>query len=75
MELSLLKTLSTIKESTTDGLILSIAKDRLGIYTLETRNRDSLDFHSVSVGSVKAALEDAYRAGFKDGYNSRKPEI
>ena len=40
-----------------------IAKEYLGILCLETRNRDSLDFHEVGVGSVKAALEAAYNAG------------
>lgn len=40
-----------------------IALDHLFIDTLETRNRDSLDFHDVSVWAVKSALQAAYRAG------------
>jgi len=40
-----------------------IAKTELGIETLETRHRDRLDFHEVSVASVKAALLAAFEAG------------
>ena len=50
-------------EPTVDELLAAIAKKKLYIDTLETRNSNSLDFHDVSVWSVKAALEDAYRAG------------
>ena len=42
-----------------------IARDILGIQTLEYRGRDSLDFHDVSVGSVQDALAAAYQAGQK----------
>lgn len=44
-----------------------IALDHLFIDTLETRNRDALDFHDVSVWAVKSALEAAYRAGLEAG--------
>jgi len=40
-----------------------IANDLLGIETLRTQSNDSLDFHEVSVWSLKAALEAAYRLG------------
>jgi len=40
-----------------------IAKDFLSIDTLRTQNSDSLDFHEVSVWSLKAALEAAYNLG------------
>lgn len=40
-----------------------IAKKHLFIDTLETRNRDSLDFHDVSVWGVAKALEEAYELG------------
>lgn len=46
-----------------DKLLEQIAKQELGIETLETQNSDSLDFHDVSVWSIKAALEKAYEAG------------
>ena len=35
--------------------------------SLETRNNDSEDFFEISVWSLKAALNEAYRAGLKDG--------
>ena len=34
-----------------------------GFSTLETRNSDSLDFHSVAVWELKKMLELAYQAG------------
>ena len=40
-----------------------IAKTELRIDTLETRNSDSLDFHEISVWSIKRALEKAYTYG------------
>ena len=41
----------------------AIAREHLGIPTLEPRNADSLDFHDVSVWGVKNALRHAYQAG------------
>ncbi len=46
-----------------DSTLERIARESLGIPTLETRNSDALDFHDVSVWSIKAALEQAYAAG------------
>ncbi len=46
-----------------DALILEIAKRQFFIETLETRERDSLDFHDVAVWSIRAALEEAFEAG------------
>lgn len=46
-----------------NDVFTKIAQQHLGIETLETRSRDRLDFHDVSVWSVKAALEAAYAAG------------
>lgn len=43
-----------------------IAKKHLGIETLKVRNSDSLDFHSVGVGSLEAALFEAFEAGQRD---------
>jgi hypothetical protein len=42
-----------------------IARDILGLETLERRNRDSLDFHELSVWRIKKALEAAYLGGAK----------
>ncbi|MCL1965307.1 MAG: hypothetical protein FWF69_09685 [Firmicutes bacterium] len=40
-----------------------IAREQLGLETLETRNNDDLDFHDHGIWSLKAALEAAYKAG------------
>lgn len=50
--------------STTRGNTLTtIAREALGLETLETRNSDSLDFHDTAVSCIKEALERAYEAG------------
>ena len=36
---------------------------RLGLQTLETRGRDSLDFHDISVEGIKDVIQMAYEAG------------
>ena len=41
----------------------AIAREALGIETLETRRGDSLDFHDVAVWSVLEALNRAYELG------------
>ncbi len=46
-------------------LLESIALDHLFIETLQTRHRDSLDFHDVSVWGVKSALQAAFDAGLR----------
>ncbi len=43
--------------------IEKIAKEKLGLDTLETRKMDELDFHDMSVWQLKDALEAAYEAG------------
>lgn len=47
----------------TDNIIADIARKQLRIETLETRKSDSLDFHDVSVWSLRAALLCAFEAG------------
>lgn len=47
-----------------------IAQTVLDMDTLETRLSDSLDFHDLSVWSIKAALEAAYLAGMADHHRS-----
>jgi hypothetical protein len=49
--------------------ISQIASKTLGIKTLDTRNSDRLDFHDLSVGSISAALDQAYEAGKAAGKN------
>ncbi len=45
------------------AILSEIAKDELNIETLETRNRDYLDFHDISVWRIKCALKAAFDAG------------
>jgi hypothetical protein len=55
---------TTNKQSQPPSEVLaSIAREKLGFETLETRRSDALDFRDVAVWSVKDALEAAYRAG------------
>ena len=46
-----------------------VAKQHLRIQTLDSRGRDSLDFHEVSVASISDALMAAFDAGiaFNEG--------
>ena len=46
-----------------DTTLNTIAREALGLETLETRKSDSLDFHDIAVWCVKDALERAYEAG------------
>jgi hypothetical protein len=50
-------------EAAREALILDIAQRRFFIETLETRNRDRLDFHDVAVWAIRDALVAAYEAG------------
>ena len=51
------------KPAAPEALILEIATKHFFIETLETRNRDRLDFHDVAVWAMRAALSEAYEAG------------
>jgi len=44
---------------------LEAAREMCGLETLESRWRDSLDFHDVSVRSIKWMIENAFAAGMK----------
>lgn len=46
-----------------DATIQNIARDVLGLETLETRRRDCLDFHELAVWQIREALEAAFEAG------------
>lgn len=56
-------------DSSVDIVIKQIARDVLGINSLEIQNSDSLDFHDVSVWQIKSALENAFKTGFESGVN------
>jgi len=49
--------------TTRDTILNTIAREALGLETLETRSSDSLDFHDLAVWCVKEALQRAYEAG------------
>ena len=51
-----------------------IARDTLGLETLETRNSDSLDFHNQAVWAIKDALQQAYLAGYEKGRRIERGE-
>ncbi|MCC7408093.1 MAG: hypothetical protein IT442_08475 [Phycisphaeraceae bacterium] len=46
-----------------DATIQTIARDLLGIETLETRHSDRLDFHDLAVWQIRQALAAAFEAG------------
>lgn len=50
-------------DATTEQVVAEIARRILHIDTLDTRNSDALDFHTVSVWQVKEALAAAFAAG------------
>ena len=58
-----------------DALLQQIARDYLGIKTLDMRNSDALDFHSIAVWNLKTALEAAWKAGVNTGYKAGKESL
>jgi hypothetical protein len=46
-----------------NALILELAKRRVFLETLATRNSDRLDFRDVAVWAIRKALAEAYEAG------------
>jgi hypothetical protein len=52
--------------------IEGIAKNILGLGTLDTRKSDSLDFHEHAVWQLKAALEAAFNAGLEAGQGTSR---
>ena len=50
-------------EAARDALLLEIAQRHLFLETLETRNRDRLDFHDTAVWAIRSALVAAFDAG------------
>lgn len=56
-----------------DAQLLEIARRQFRLETLETRNRDRLDFHDVAVWAIRAALEEAFEAGRRAGPADTQP--
>lgn len=50
-------------ESAMSREVRRIAQDRLGLYALDYTNSEQAEIRDVTVEDIKAALEDAYRAG------------
>jgi hypothetical protein len=67
-----LHTIGTRAMNHLDTRLTRIAQQHLRIETLESRHRDSLDFHEVSVLELRDALEAAYRAGIEQGRRGAK---
>ena len=61
-------------EAARDAQLLEIARRQFRIETLETRNRDRLDFHDVAVWAIRAALEEAFEAGRRAGPAEAQPQ-
>ena len=55
-----------------DSLLTDIARRHLYVDTLVTRNSDSLDFHSVPVWGIEAALREAYLLGCKNSADQKR---
>ena len=51
-----------------------IARDHLGVETLETRGRDSLDFHEVSAEGIRRALLAAWTGGIQECAETEQQE-
>ena len=60
--------------SKTNALLTRIAQTKLRIETLEARGSDRLDFHDLSVESLRDALEAAYNAGIEQGRKATPAE-
>ena len=57
-----------------DAVIREIAQRQFRLETLETRNRDRLDFHDVAVWALRAALQEAFEARRRAGPANTNPE-
>jgi hypothetical protein len=49
-----------------------IAREELEITTLEPRNNDEEDFHTLAVWEIETVMERAYQAGFQAASQTRK---
>jgi len=54
---------TTTRRRKRDAALAEIARDVLGIETLQTRKSDEADFHDLAVWSIERALKIAYEAG------------
>jgi len=54
------------RHEASDDLLERIAREELEITSLETRNNDEEDFHTLAVWEIKDILQRAYQAGRED---------
>lgn len=54
-----------------DDKITGVARNTLGVQTLESRGTDSLDFHSLAVWNIRQALIMAFEHGRTYGKGER----
>ena len=52
-----------------EATLLQIAREHLGLETLEKRGSDKLDFSEQAVWAIKAALEEAFDEGRTSAFN------
>ena len=62
----------TTTAETYNILLENIAKKWFNVETLEPCGRDGLDFYDVSVGCMKSALDEAFKAGMELGITLQK---
>jgi hypothetical protein len=55
--------MTTKRNEIPSDVMTRIAREHLGVETLEIRRSDRLDFHEVGVWQIEAALRAAYEAG------------
>lgn len=53
--------------------VTEAVRNRLGLETLEDRKRDALDFHDISVASIRDVIALAFEAGFAAGSGAPAP--
>lgn len=56
----------------TNAALEQIAREHLGLDTLDTRNADGLDFHEHAVWCIKDALAAAFAAGLAQGATPKR---
>ena len=66
---------TTSSHSEENPILSQIAREHLGIPTLETRRADQLDFHDIAVWQVVAALKAAYDAGSQASGQPSAPRL
>ena len=58
-------------DSSVEKILENIAKRHLSVKTLQTRNKDSLDWYDVPIWGIEYALRDAYLAGAESAKNKK----